>query len=148
MNAQWGSPTAKELRIATAMSCVTQLSREISVPLPLRQKFQEPQLFPPKNIPVAYESRLPSESLAAASRRPLSGVLPARSSCSALPDSEKSSTIGAPGGARLSLPTRLLEPLGTPDSCAVSSALRFSRCVSAKWKIATFRQNSSGEGVR
>src|SRR5260370_39691586 len=124
MNAHCHLPTSKELRIVAAMSCVTQLSRETSVLLLLRQKFQEPQLFPPKNIPVAYESRLPYESLAAASRWHLSGVLPARSSCSALPDSEKSLTIGAHSGARLSLRTRLLEPLGTRDSCAVSSTLR------------------------
>jgi len=60
-------PKSTEAGIAAAASFVTRLSRETRVLLPLRQKSQEHLLFLLKNVPAAYESRVLSESLAAAS---------------------------------------------------------------------------------
>jgi hypothetical protein len=61
-------PKSTEVRIAVAASFAARLSRETRALLLPRQKFQEPLPFPATNIPAAYESRVLSEYLAAASR--------------------------------------------------------------------------------
>src|SRR5215469_1019568 len=104
------------------MPYAMQLSRETRVLLPLGRKFQEPLPSPLKNIPAAYESRSPSESLAGGWRSLFSGLLPVRPLHNALQDSVKILQVDARTGVRSFLRARPLEFLAKRDSCAVSSA--------------------------